>query len=62
MSELECSLFKMGRMGVLEEVNVYLKRMCCVLKVCLADCRVLELECSLFIMGRMGVLEEVDVC
>ena len=26
MLELECSLFKMGRMGVLEEVNVYLKQ------------------------------------
>ena len=44
MSELECSLFKMGRMGVLEEMNVYWKKVCvvcvceksmfCVLKVC----------------------------
>ena len=38
------------------------KSMCCVLKVCLADCSVSELECSLFKMGRMGVLEEVNVC
>ena len=32
VSELECSLFKMGRMGVLEEMNVYLKSMFCVKK------------------------------
>ena len=33
-SELECSLFIMGRIGVLEEVNV-LKKVCfLVLKVC----------------------------